>query len=478
MADDEERRQGMARPNRRDPARSGRRSPPVIDGSAEDVTPAGEAMIPVSPEVEPSQDQSTPSPNEAVSPMPGDTIGTSETPPDSHAASHPFTTPDPDATAGASRFAASSSAMPAAPARSPLALLSTIGVLILAAGLVYLWSQLTSIPPDQSAAVADLRSRLAAVENRPVSDAGAVADRVAKLEAAATATQSIETALGKRLDGVASAIAAQSDVPGQVAALRSAAAGLKTGLADVQTSVAAIPRPDVSRIESRFGEVDTRLNALQGTVSAIPHVDLGPITAKVDGMTSRLTPLESELAAASAPDRIAQRKAAPLAVTAQAIGDAIKSGQPFPQELRALQALQADPARMTPLAAVAEAGAPTLRDLQTGLDDLRGRIVAQGATPQSGSYVDRLMAGASSLVQVRPLGSVVGDTPSAVVSRMRDAIASDDLGAALDDWKLLPAASQEASKSLADRIRSRLDAERAARDIATTAIGAMGSPKG
>ena len=87
------------------------------------------------------------------------------------------------------------------------------------------------------------------------------------------------------------------------------------------------------------------------------------------------------------------------------------------------------------------------------------------------------MAGASGLVQVRPLGSVVGDTPAAMVARMNDDIGNDDLAAALSEWHKLPEASQSASKALADRVKLRLDAEQAAKAIAANAIEAMAATR-
>lgn len=83
------------------------------------------------------------------------------------------------------------------------------------------------------------------------------------------------------------------------------------------------------------------------------------------------------------------------------------------------------------------------------------------------------MAGAATVVSVRPVGSVPGDAPSAIVARMDDELGRDELSSALADWQRLPDASRAVSKALAERIRLRQDAQGAARAIAEGAIKAM-----
>ena len=106
---------------------------------------------------------------------------------------------------------------------------------------------------------------------------------------------------------------------------------------------------------------------------------------------------------------------------------------------------------------------------------LRDQVSAQGAPTPTGSYLDRLMSGAATMVQVRPLGSVVGDSPPAVLARMDDDLARDDLAAALDEWQKLPESTRTSGKGLAERIRLRQAAQASARAIGASAIQAMAS---
>ena len=473
MAEDEERRDGSKRSGRRDPARNVRRDPPLIEGQAQDVTPE---VAPPSPVGEVSALENPPAPEGAAPASEAHAPDVVQEP-----ATASVESEQEPAGFSTETFTPSEASPTAAPASEPVrqdsrsqwGTLAALGFVVLAAGLLYLFYQVSSLPPDNSAAVADLRNRLSALESRPTASAAGLGDRITKIESEIGNTQGGLDALGKRVDGLAATASAQPNVAGKVADLQTDLNDVKSELTTLKSTVAAIPRPDTSRIEARIGDMDQRLSGLQSAVSGIPHVDLGPLTGKVDALETRLKPIEAETEAARSPDQVAQRRAAPVAVTAQAITEAIDAGQAFPKEFHALQALGADPAKLAPLQAVADAGAPSLRDLQASLADARDRIVARGAAPASGSYMDRLMAGATGLVQVRPLGSVVGDTPAAIVARMNDDIGNDDLTAALAEWHKLPEASQSASKALADRVKLRLDAEQAAKNIAANAIEAM-----
>ena len=472
MAEEE---QARDRSKRRDPARNARRDLPVIEGVAQDVTPTADPIVPAEalPDTSSPPESASTGSDTIVTPAVED--GATEAP-----GEHPNVSGSGEQSLHPDR---PSSPDPIAPAplqgsRSILGTLTAAGFAVLAAGLIYLFTQLPSAPTDNPATVADLKARVAALEARPSTDPAGLSDRIAKVEQDIGDARGGIEAVGKRVDGLAATASTQPDLAGQIADLRTAAAGQKTDLAAVTSSVAALPRPDLGAIDARFGDVNQKLAGLQGAVSSIPHVDLGPLTSKVDGIEARLKPIEAEASAAQSPAQVAQRRAAPVAVTAQAISGAIEAGQAFPDELKALQALGVDPVKLAPLKAVAENGAPSLRELQASLSDLRERVVTQGAPPVSGSYVDRLVAGASSLVQVRPLGSVVGDTPAAIAARMNDAIGNDDLTSALQEWHKLPEPSQSASKALSERITVRLDAERAAKTIASEAIAAMAAARG
>lgn len=335
--------------------------------------------------------------------------------------------------------------------------------------------------------LADLKSRVAALESHPtVPGLDALKQQIdASTRQLATLTSDLGAmkerveALGSPAQGATGA----GDVAPTMAALSGKVADLDQGLGAVKATLAQA-KPDLSPITADIDGLQKHVAALETKVDSIPPVDLAPITARLDAVDGQLKPLVAEAQAAKSPDRVtaarengsaAESRAAPLAVTAQAVLRAIESGRPFPADLNVLQSLGAEATSLSQLQAVAEAGAPTTQDLRADLAGLRDRLLAQSAPTPSGSYMDRLMAGAATLVRVRPLGSVVGDAPAAVLARMDDDLARDDLASALAEWQKLPDAARSIAKSLADRVRLRQSAEDAARLIGADAIKAMAS---
>jgi hypothetical protein len=75
------------------------------------------------------------------------------------------------------------------------------------------------------------------------------------------------------------------------------------------------------------------------------------------------------------------------------------------------------------------------------------------------SLFGRLVAGARSLVSVRPVGPIAGSEPAAIVSRMDAAVAQGDFATALRERDGLPAVGKDASAAWAARVNQRLTAD-------------------
>jgi hypothetical protein len=67
-------------------------------------------------------------------------------------------------------------------------------------------------------------------------------------------------------------------------------------------------------------------------------------------------------------------------------------------------------------------------------------------------------------IRVRPVGSVEGDTPEAVIARIEDKLNNGDLKGASRDWESLPESAKTAGQDFKTKLDQRLRVE--------TAIGA------
>jgi hypothetical protein len=156
------------------------------------------------------------------------------------------------------------------------------------------------------------------------------------------------------------------------------------------------------------------------------------------------------------------------AVVADALADALASGRPYRSELDALAGLGLDSHAVEGLAAQADTGLPTMAELRAGFEQAVASVDLRQPIPEGTGTLDRLVMSARSLVEVRPATPTEGADPAAVLSRIRAALDSGDLGTALTERSALPeelrtataewAAAAEARRA-ADELVARLRGE-------------------
>ncbi len=402
--------------------------------------------------------------------------------------------------------------------RSLLSIL--LGIVVLAllgsiAGLLYTGPQ-WSHSDELSASIATLQGRVAALEARPDAaradaEVAAVGQRTGALDSQLESLKKSVADLETRLDAVAadtnasaaklSALgqaASASAQPTDVATLSDKVDDLARRLAasqnQPQPAAPAQPPVDVGPIEGRIAGLDQRLadldrrsEELGGAVAALPKLDLAPLQASVAAVEHRLAPLEAALATPKAADRVTEARAqgsaeetraAPLAVVAQALSQALAEGRPFTSELEALRTLGVEDATLARLTPLATRGAPTVETLRARWTGLEGNIVAASRPKGSDTILDRFADRARSLVQVRRVDAAAGEDPGSVVRRIDAALDRDELAGALAEWAKLPVAGRQASQYWADAVRGRLDAETTARGLVSRAIMTLAKAKG
>ncbi|MBV6651434.1 MAG: hypothetical protein KI789_17050, partial [Hoeflea sp.] len=84
---------------------------------------------------------------------------------------------------------------------------------------------------------------------------------------------------------------------------------------------------------------------------------------------------------------------------------------------------------------------------------------ADPGDPEAG-LVDRLMSSAMSVVKVRRVGDVEGDSAEAIVARAEARLLNGDLDAALAEWNTLPEASRAATADYSDALAARARSEK------------------
>lgn len=267
------------------------------------------------------------------------------------------------------------------------------------------------------------------------SSVGALETSLAELQSAIERGQGGDSAglqvLKDRLDGLEQKLAELTDAPGTDVSGQTLEA-LRAALDDVRGGVSQATELATTAKES-----------------------VAANTAVIGEMKAELTNLAARVEQAGSNPEVA------LAIAAAALKSAIDRGLPFMSELETYAALAPDAPEIEALRNLAASGVPTRSDIATGMADAAGAMVAaaRAIDPDAG-FFERLIASAQSLIKVRPIGMVEGDSPAAIVARMEVAVNENDLAGAVAEYQTLPEAAKEAGKAFVDGIEARIEADR------------------
>ncbi|RDL49767.1 hypothetical protein BLJAPNOD_00876 [Ensifer sp. M14] len=256
--------------------------------------------------------------------------------------------------------------------------------------------------------------------------------------------------------------------------LSSEVQALRDQVAGIQAPAATI---DIAPLENRLAALEQ--TAGQPGAGAAPAAEVTALQAEVTNLTKEIAALKSGLAEAqqsattaraelaSRIDTAEQKLNEPAndiqvakAVAVTALKSAIDRGGPFLAELDALRSIAPDETAVTGLTQDATTGVATRADLRRNFAAVADTMLdtLNQPDPNEGIF-DRLVSSAMSGIRVRPVGSVEGDTPEAVVARVEDKLNNGDLKGAALEWDALPAAAKTAGEAFKAKLDQRLRVE-------------------
>lgn len=263
---------------------------------------------------------------------------------------------------------------------------------------------------------------------------------------------------------------------GELADLSGEIEGLKQSVA----SLAANPPPaaDSSALEKRVAALEAGPQTpASGTSTGSADAEalnqkIADLTAEIDQLKTSLAQTTEQQASngADISSRLAEAEkklnepredvAVARAIAAAALKAAIDRGGPFIAELDTFAGVAPDDPAATDLRNFAETGVPSRAELIRQVPDVATAIVESVNQPDPNqSWSDRLMSSAKSLVSVRPVGNVEGESVEAIAARMEDKVKNGDLPGAATEWNSLPATAKQASAAFKQSLEARIRVE-------------------
>lgn len=408
------------------------------------------------------------------------------------------------AAASGSSTGATSKSAPAAPAKTGgtgRSLLAGVagGVIALALGAGAQVSGYLPVLSTQDAAqeqtsdpaeIEGLREQLSALSSEVEQLRTQTAEAAEASSGASSGVEAEEVeALNSRIEAVEQAVANLQE------AVSSGEAGENAGLEALKARVQELETAASSPAGSGAGEADPAiqeaLSALEERVSALPE---NAVSAdQVEALQQELAALREAANAAQQAasgnseqlqsvagrlDELAQQVEAEdegpklaLVVAASALKSAVERGTPFASELETFTAIAPDAPGLEPLQPYAEQGIPTREELAEAAPLVATRLAAlENAAPPDAGIVDRLMSSAKSVVSVRPVGEVEGESISAIAARMEAAVLGGNYEKALAEYESLPPEAKERASAFAEKLRARQAADEILEDALSSAL--------
>jgi hypothetical protein len=307
---------------------------------------------------------------------------------------------------------------------------------------------------------AKLSAELNALKDRvgtASADAPLIAERVAKLENAITAVSVAAGGDGNEvvrsgLDRFEREVAGAKAAAGRLAErldrseqeLRSLAAGLEGLKGDIERGFRGSARADeVAQLRARAAAVDKDLEAFVKTEA----------------------------------DRRANASRVVLSLELSNLKRAIERGEGFAAELTAAKKAAGDRLNLAVFDGYANTGAPPLAELGKSFRRVANAMLDAEEEPADATLMERLLAGAKSIVRIRKSGPGADDgSLEATIARMEAALKENRLGELIAQSKKLPAKAQLAGEDWLRQVELRYQVEQALADTEAALKRSLAAP--
>lgn len=300
--------------------------------------------------------------------------------------------------------------------------------------------------------VAPVVSQLDALSNR----LDALTQQVS--ESGSPGGSAIPAEVTDRLDRLEAGLAEAGTSSGGESGDPAALAALEERLAGLEGRIAELGDGNTAGADPELAAQMNELRAAQGGLQAA----IAELQSSTDMMTGKITDLEQgQQELSSQLDAPSRQIDLARAIAAAGLKSAIDRGGSFMSELEAFASVAPDDPAVAELRDLAARGVPSRATLVAGFSDAASEAIAAAdpGDPEAG-LVDRLMSSAMSVVKVRRVGDVEGDSAEAIVARAEARLLNGDLDAALAEWNTLPEASLAATEDYSDALAARARSEK------------------
>lgn len=328
----------------------------------------------------------------------------------------------------------------------------------------------------------DQIERLTAVETKlkAMTDAGANDPNAGRMEQLAALTGKVadlETSMATQLTALRKSVA--GDVEARIVAATEASEAAKSGTQRIDRELAGLKTESVrldERLASLKGDGDRaaeQLKRAQDEVAALKSALDGvktstakpaDVASAVAPVTAKIAMLEQDLKSVVKAEEARRSNAerVVLALELQNLKRALDRGQKYDAEFAEVEKAAGGKLDLAPLSKFKEQGVPTLADLSRDFKPSANAMIDAESDAATGGVVDRLIAGAKSVVRVRKASHEADDkSAEAVAARMETALKEGRLGDVIAEAGALSAKAKDVASPFLEKVKARASVDQA-----------------
>jgi hypothetical protein len=261
-----------------------------------------------------------------------------------------------------------------------------------------------------------------------------------------------------------------------------------------------VPRPENAQTETQLKELAGQAGSLKQEIAALSkrinerlaaieaasastnplatpaHITFEDLNPVLDPLRAKLAELESRLSQIAQAQAVVQTdsKASALAIALYNLRRAVNEGKPFSAELQTIASMTPVPLDLAPLEAAREKGVRNLAQLRKSFAVAADAAIETENQPTDQSYSSRLWASMKSVIRVRRVGEVEGDSTLAILARAEVRLKKGDLKAVLKETAQLKGDAANAFKAWQNDAQSHIAVDETLTRVEARLLAALG----
>lgn len=306
--------------------------------------------------------------------------------------------------------------------------------------------------PEQLARLSALESKFKALADAGANDPNA--GRVEQFAALTGKVADLEAGFAKQLAEL------RKSVDERVAATTGA-----SGPADMSERLDAL-KADVNQTAAALQSANEETSSVKAEISALKSslVKASDVAAAIAPVEQRVSALDETMRSVvqAEADRKTYTERVALSLELQSLKRALDSGRPYANELDAVKRLAAADIDLAALEQFKTTGVPPLADLANEFRPVAHAAIIAETPAAEGGVVDKLIAGAKSVVSIRKVGHAPDDkSTEATVGRIELALKDGRLADAVSESDALPAKARGVAAPFFEKVAARVAIESA-----------------